>query len=300
MLKDLSIKTKLAAGFGAIIAIILILLATSYVNFSKLSTASEWDRHTLHVLLEANQIETSLLQIQTSTRGFMLTGEESTTRPIPAEEEATRRHLAAITKLTSDNPAQQERLARLGPMMENWINNVIHPLLEKRRALNKQVGVSQQVATPADVLNGAKTIADVRALIHDLSAEEERLLAQRSQTSNDLQRTMAMLLIVGGGVCVVLALFVGYLLPSENVMQVLGPALALLSFAGGLFVPLDQMSDVFASVAAWTPAYGVGVLARAPFGDDGSILLAVVNVLAWAAVFVGGAAWAMSRDTKRV
>ena len=95
-------------------------------------------------------------------------------------------------------------------------------------------------------------------------------------------------------------LFMGYLLPSENVMQVLGPALALLSFAGGLFVPLDQMSDVFASVAAWTPAYGVGVLARAPFGDDGSILLAVVNVLAWAAVFVGGAAWAMSRDTKRV
>ena len=97
-----------------------------------------------------------------------------------------------------------------------------------------------------------------------------------------------------------LGLFVGYLLPSENVMQVLGPALALLSFAGGLFVPLDQMSDVFASIAAWTPAYGVGVLARAPFGDDGSIPLAVLNVVAWAAVFVGGAAWAMSRDTKRV
>ena len=233
MLKDLSIKTKLAAGFGAIIAIILILLATSYVNFSKLSTASEWDRHTLHVLLEANQIETSLLQIQTSTRGFMLTGEESTTRPIPAEEEATRRHLAAITKLTSDNPAQQERLARLGPMMENWINNVIHPLLEKRRALNKQVGVSQQVATPADVLNGAKTIADVRTLIHDLSAEEERLLAQRSQTSNDLQRTMAMLLIVGGGVCVVLALFVGYLLSSALLGPLSKLTAAVSRIAGG-------------------------------------------------------------------
>jgi ABC-2 type transport system permease protein len=95
-------------------------------------------------------------------------------------------------------------------------------------------------------------------------------------------------------------LFMGYLLPSENVMQVLGPALALLSFAGGLFVPLDQMSDVFASVAAWTPAYGVGVLARSPFGDDGDVLLAVVNVLSWATVFVAGAAWAMSRDTKRV
>ena len=95
-------------------------------------------------------------------------------------------------------------------------------------------------------------------------------------------------------------LFMGYLLPSENVMQILGPALALLSFAGGLFVPLDQMSDVFAAVAKFTPAYGVGVISRSPFGEDGNIALAVLNIAAWATVFVGGAAWRMSRDTQRV
>jgi len=95
-------------------------------------------------------------------------------------------------------------------------------------------------------------------------------------------------------------LFMGYLLPSENVMQILGPALALLSFAGGLFVPLDQMSDVFASIAKFTPAYGVGVLARSPIGSEGSVGLAVLNVVVWAALFVLGAAWRMSKDTKRV
>ena len=95
-------------------------------------------------------------------------------------------------------------------------------------------------------------------------------------------------------------LFMGYLLPSENVMQILGPALALLSFAGGLFVPLDDMSNVFSTIAKFTPAYGVGVLARAPIGSDTSIPLAVLNVVAWAAVFVLGAAWRMSKDTKRV
>jgi ABC-2 type transport system permease protein len=95
-------------------------------------------------------------------------------------------------------------------------------------------------------------------------------------------------------------LVMGYLLPSENVMQILGPSLALLSFAGGLFIPLDQMSDVFATIAKFTPAYGVGVLSRAPFGEDGSIGLAVLNIAVWAAVFVAGAAWRMSKDTKRV
>jgi len=95
-------------------------------------------------------------------------------------------------------------------------------------------------------------------------------------------------------------LFMGYLLPSENVMQILGPSLAVLSFAGGLFIPLDQMSDVFATIAKFTPAYGVGVLSRAPIGDDQSVLLAIVNVVAWGAVFIAGAAWRMSRDTQRV
>ena len=95
-------------------------------------------------------------------------------------------------------------------------------------------------------------------------------------------------------------LFMGYLLPSENVMQVLGPSLALLSFAGGLFTPLDQFSHVFATLAKFTPAYGVGVLARSPFGGDESIALGALNVVAWGVVFVAGAAWRMSKDTARV
>ena len=59
-------------------------------------------------------------------------------------------------------------------------------------------------------------------------------------------------------------LFMGYLLPSENVMQILGPVLGLLSFAGGLFVPLDQLGHVFATLARFTPVYGVGEITRHP------------------------------------
>ncbi|HEY7045039.1 MAG TPA: ABC transporter permease [Nocardioidaceae bacterium] len=95
-------------------------------------------------------------------------------------------------------------------------------------------------------------------------------------------------------------LCMGYLLPSENVMQVLGPALALLSFAGGLFVPLDQMGHTFSTLATITPVYGVGVVARYPLTSDGSLPIAVINVLAWTCVFVVGAAWRFRRDTARV
>ncbi len=95
-------------------------------------------------------------------------------------------------------------------------------------------------------------------------------------------------------------LFMGYLLPSENVMQILGPGLALLSFAGGLFVPVE--GGVFGAIAAFMPTYGLAKLARYPLtGDSGaSLALAVINLVVWSAVFIAGAAYMFRRDTRRV
>jgi len=95
-------------------------------------------------------------------------------------------------------------------------------------------------------------------------------------------------------------LFMGYLLPSENVMQILGPALAVLSFAGGLFLPVDQLGHTFATIAKFTPVYGVGQIARYPLTHDGNLWLAALNVIVWTALFSAGAMWRFRRDTARV
>jgi ABC-2 type transport system permease protein len=96
-----------------------------------------------------------------------------------------------------------------------------------------------------------------------------------------------------------LGVFVGYVVPGENAMQILGPGLALLSFLGGVFIPLDQYSDVVRQIAYWTPMYGVSEIARAPLTHD-LPWFAVVNAVTWFALFVAGAAWRMSKDTARV
>jgi ABC-2 type transport system permease protein len=96
-----------------------------------------------------------------------------------------------------------------------------------------------------------------------------------------------------------LGVFVGYLVPGENAMQILGPGMALLSFLGGLFIPLDQYSPVIRDIAYWTPMYGVSEVARSPLTHE-LTWFSVVNAVAWLAVFVLGAAWRMSKDTARV
>jgi ABC-2 type transport system permease protein len=96
-----------------------------------------------------------------------------------------------------------------------------------------------------------------------------------------------------------LGVFAGYVVPGENVMQILGPGLALLSFLGGLFIPLSQYSGTVRDIAYWSPMYGVAEVARAPLTHE-LPWYAIVNAIGWFAIFVLGAAWRMSKDTARV
>ena len=96
-----------------------------------------------------------------------------------------------------------------------------------------------------------------------------------------------------------LGVFIGYVVPGENAMQILGPGLALLSFLGGVFIPLDNYAEAVRHVAYWTPMYGPAEIARWPLTHE-LPWYAVVNAVVWFAIFVAGAAWRMSKDTARV
>ena len=96
-----------------------------------------------------------------------------------------------------------------------------------------------------------------------------------------------------------LGVFVGYLVPGENAMQILGPGLALMSFLGNVFIPIDDHTSLIWHIAQWTPMFGVAEITRAPLTGE-LPWYAVVNALGWLTVFVLGAAWRMSKDTARV
>ena len=249
MFKNVSIARKLALGLGSIVAIILVLLAFAYEAFARLDKASAWDRHTLEVLLETNQMATSIVQIQNATRGFMLTGNESLAASVDPEDQKAHGHLRRALALTSDNPAQQDRLRRLSPMLDNWLQNVIRPLIVKRRALSQKAGETQQVASAADVLNGARTIADIRALVSEVGAEETRLLAVRSAETVQLKQQIARLMALGGLACVLLAALVTWWLTRA------------------ILAPVEQLMRAVQQISAGNAAARAGVLSKDELGQ---------------------------------
>jgi ABC-2 type transport system permease protein len=94
-------------------------------------------------------------------------------------------------------------------------------------------------------------------------------------------------------------LFMGFLLPSENVMQFVGPMLAIMAMFGGIFIPLKGLPSTLQTIAHFTPMFRVGQLARAPFIGD-PILFPLLGVIAWTLLFGFGAMWLFRRDTQRV
>ncbi|MDB4915032.1 MAG: putative transporter permease protein [Gemmatimonadetes bacterium] len=94
-------------------------------------------------------------------------------------------------------------------------------------------------------------------------------------------------------------LFVGVLFPAENVMQFVGPLLAIMAIFGGVFIPLSQLPKGLQAFAKFTPMYGVGLLARAPL-VGGATMWAVGSVVLWTLLFGIGAMILFKRDTARV
>jgi ABC-2 type transport system permease protein len=94
-------------------------------------------------------------------------------------------------------------------------------------------------------------------------------------------------------------LFMGYLLPSENVMQIIGPILSVFALVGGLFVPLSLLPSAIQNIAPYMPPYGVAQIARFPLLGGAFDFTWIVSLVLWSGAFGIGAMVLFRRDTRR-
>ena len=96
-----------------------------------------------------------------------------------------------------------------------------------------------------------------------------------------------------------LGLAIGYAFPAQNAMRYLGPILPVLSFMGGLFVPLSILPEGLQTAAKFTPVWGIADLAQSAIIGVAPDFWAVPNLLVWFAIFTALAVLMFSRDTRR-
>jgi methyl-accepting chemotaxis protein len=220
-LSDLKIGTRLYLGFGAVVALLVVLVSLSYGNFARLGTANDMNIHTYKVLGEIDAALMSLVDIETGERGFALTGRDASLEPYNEGKQAFHTHVDAAKQLTLDNPRQQARLQALVQEQQQWLDKAIDPAIRLRRATTD--ADMAPVVADEQAGNGKHSMDAMRKLVADIKGEEAALMGQHAGMVLDLAATMSRTLIGGGVIAVVLASLLAVWL-ARNITVPLGHA----------------------------------------------------------------------------
>ena len=212
MFKNLTIRRKFILAFGAVVAVMLIICAAFSVNFSRIVTANSWNVHTYQVIDESRALVESLVNMETGLRGYALSGKEEMLEPYENGQKAFIAHLEKAKALTSDNPVQQDRLARLLQQEKAWSDEFAARLMENRRALTA-ASITPEAFIQAFEANTGKTQMDgMRAIIGEIASAEQGLLAERQVTVDATISQTTLTLILGSLIGLAVAVSLGVLL----------------------------------------------------------------------------------------
>jgi PAS domain S-box-containing protein len=188
-----------------LLALVAALLLLSAVSFQRLAVANRWATHTYEVLGETAAMMEGLVQMETSFRGFGLTGQARMRTTYRQGEREFAAHLRRASALTADRAEQRRRLAALDSIARAW------------QAMQLGTGF-MDAATPAEVARARALAADpaaidrrsvlmdrMRALAAEVTAAEASLRDARNERAASLRRVTSLALAGGGGFAVLLA-----------------------------------------------------------------------------------------------
>ena len=182
-----------AAVFGGMIMYLLSVLS--------------WVEHTEQVIANTNETAQLSANLESSMRGFLITGDESFLTPYEINRPLIQNHLTALEASVADNPIQVERFKRIEDLQVGW-EKFAQQMIERRRA-------GQEYETAIRSGAGNALFAQIRQEFASAIAMERRLLQERNDASKQ-----AIYAVVG--VYLLLSLILGALLAMFGRRDLLG------------------------------------------------------------------------------
>lgn len=175
-------------AFGSAILTLLLVGAISYRAILLSVESNELVRHTHEVLENLQGLLLALDDLESSDRGFAMTGDHSFLEAYAASLATVRREQATVRYLTGDNPAQQQLLTRLDILVAQKI--------EFSGAIIASVQTDGTGAATRVIQSreGQRVMEHIQAAVRNMQNEELRLLIVRNDAAaRHLGQTRALL-----------------------------------------------------------------------------------------------------------
>lgn len=164
-----------------IIPILLVFLfgSINYIGISSLINSFDWVISTHKVNEAATEIEKLTIELETSQRGFLITGRESFLLPYNSAKNQLNNKINAIKVLVSDNPQQVERMDNIKKLIDLWSEKAGQREIDERR---KVLASTLNTENLQAILRGG-----TGKQILDKLREHLDLMADAFKKSNNLQ-----------------------------------------------------------------------------------------------------------------
>ena len=199
-----AMRSKLQLAFGSAILALLVVGAIALRTAAVASESDRWVRHTHEVLENIADLLSTMQNLESSARGYILTERESYLENYRASVVHSQSQVTLVRNLTLDNPAQQRQI----PILENLAAQKIQ-LAERVIAVRRAEGL--QPAVDAILSGGGQQIMDAyREVIREMQDEEHRLLVLRDADAKRRLYQTKTVLILGTFLGVLIAASAGW------------------------------------------------------------------------------------------
>jgi PAS domain S-box-containing protein len=211
-------RGKLQLAFGSAILVLLVVGGIAFRTAAVAGESDRWVRHTQEVLENIADLLSTMQNLESSARGFILTGKEPYLETYRACVAHSQVQMTLVRNLTLDNPAQQRQI----PILENLAAQKIQ-LAERVIAVRRAEGL--QTAVDATLNGGGQQIMDAyREVIREMQEEEQRLLVLRDADSERRLGQTKTILILGTFLGVLIATLAGWVAHRDSVARGLAEA----------------------------------------------------------------------------
>jgi methyl-accepting chemotaxis protein len=204
-----TVGKKIGAGYALAIAIMAIIGISSYLSLNRLIDVASWKDHTYQVSDKLNTVLSVLKDAETGQRGYIIAGEDRYLEPYKAAIGEIDADIESVRNLTTDNPVQQKRIVDLKAKADEKLRELAETI-----ALRKEKGF--EAATEIILTDKGKKIMDeIRTLVTEMNAEEEKLMAQRSSQVDASTRNTKILILGGMLLAVMLLALISFLISRD-------------------------------------------------------------------------------------